>query len=158
MRRTKTAYVCGAGNRCGHGCSDTWRKELSMMSFGCAASHLVAGGIAAGVISGAMLFGAPGPAWADPMAPAPATPNCTAADLAGVSAGVAAATSAYLFAHPDVNDYFTGLKGTPRSEMRGQLQQYMDANPQVHSDLVGIRQPLIDFRSRCQIGESGESD
>jgi len=76
------------------------------------------------------------------MDPAPAPPNCTPADLAGVSAGVAAATSAYLFAYPDVNDYFTGL----------------DANPQVHSDLVAIRQPLIDFRSRCRIGESGESD
>jgi hemophore-related protein len=161
MRRTKTAYVCGTGNRCGYGCSDTWRKELSMMSFGCAASHLVAGGIAAGVISGAMLFGAAlaSPiAGADPEPAPPPPPNCTAADLAGVAAGVAAATSAYLFAHPDVNDYFTGLKGTPRSEMRAQLQQYMDANPQAHADLMGIRQPMTDFRSRCQIGESDESD
>jgi hemophore-related protein len=108
-----------------------------------------------------MLFGA---TLASPIARAdlepapPPPPNCTAADLAGVAAGVAAATSAYLFAHPDVNDYFTGLKGTPRSEMRAQLQQYMDANPQTHADLMGIRQPMTDFRSRCQIGESGESD
>ncbi len=126
-----------------------------MMFFGCAASHVVAGGIAAGAISGAMLFGAAGLAMADP-APAPPPPNCTAADLAGVSAGVAAATSAYLFAHPDVNDYFTSLKGQPRSEMRSQLQQYMDANPQVHADLQGIRQPLTDFRNRCQIGDSAD--
>jgi heme-binding protein len=130
-------------------------KELYMMFFGCAASHVVAGGIAAGAISGAMLFGAAGLAMADP-APAPPPPNCTAADLAGVSAGVAAATSAYLFAHPDVNDYFTSLKGQPRSEMRSQLQQYMDANPQVHADLQGIRQPLTDFRNRCQIGDSAD--
>jgi hemophore-related protein len=129
-----------------------------MMSFRCIASHLVAGGIAAGVISGTMLFGATGPAWADPTEPAPAAPNCTAADLAGVAAGVAAATSAYLFTHPDVNDYFTSLKGTPRSEMRARLQQYMDANPQVHADLMGIRQPMTDFRNRCQIGEGAESD
>ena len=91
--------------------------------------------------------------------PAPPLPNCTAADLAGVAAGVAASTRRRVFAHPDVNDYFTSLKGTPRSEMRGKLQQYMDANPQVHADLQGIRQPIIDFRARCQGGrESGEND
>jgi heme-binding protein len=150
MRRTMTAYVCVAGNRSGYGFPDTWCKELSMMSFGRAVA-------AAGVISGAMLLGATGLAGADPE-PAPPLPNCTAADLAGVAAGVAAATSAYMFAHPDVNDYFTSLKGTPRSEMRAKLQQYMDANPQVHADLQGIRQPMIDFRSRCQIGESAEND
>ncbi len=127
-----------------------------MVFFAHATSRVVAGGIAAGAISGAMLFGAAGAATADPTEPAPALPNCTAADLAGVSAGVAASTSAYLFAHPDVNDYFTSLKGRPRSEMRDQLQAYMDANPQVHADLQGIRQPLTDFRSRCQIGESGD--
>jgi heme-binding protein len=130
-------------------------KELAMVNFGSATSRVVAGGIAAGAISGAMLFGATGLASADPE-PAPAPPNCTAADLAGISAGVAAATSAYLFAHPDVNDYFTSLKGQPRSEMRAQLQQYMDANPQVHADLQGIRQPLTDFRNRCQIGDSAD--
>jgi heme-binding protein len=136
-------------------------KELSMSFFGYATPPLVVGGIGAGVIASAMLFGAAGSAMADPTdqapspAPAPAAPNCTAADLAGVAAGVAAGTSAYLFSHPDVNDYFTSLKGQPRSDMRVQLQQYMDANPQVHSDLEGIRQPLTDLRNRCQIGDSG---
>ncbi|MCV7195862.1 heme-binding protein [Mycobacterium angelicum] len=115
-------------------------KELCMLFFGRA--------VVGGAVSGAMLFGAAGPAWADPD-PVPPPPNCTAADLAGVSAGVAAATSAYLFAHPDVNDYFTSLKGQPRDDIRDQLQQYMDANPQTHSDLQGIRQPLTDFRARC---------
>jgi hemophore-related protein len=129
-------------------------KELSMLFFGCAASRVVARGFAAGVIGGAMLFGAAGlaspTAGADPE-PAPPPPNCTAADLAGVSAGVAATTSAYLFAHPDVNAYFTSLKGQPREDIRDQLQQYMDANPQAHADLEGIRQPLTDFRNRCQM-------
>ena len=61
-----------------------------------------------GSVAGAMLAAFPAaPAWADP-------PNCTAADLAGVAAGVSAATSAYLFTHPDVNDFVTGLKGQPR--------------------------------------------
>jgi hemophore-related protein len=121
-----------------------------MMSFG----RTVA---VAGVVSGAMLFGVPS-AVADPTDPAPAPPNCTAADMAGVAAGVAATTSAYMFAHPDVNDYFTNLKGTPRSDMRAKLQQYMDANPQVHADLEGIRQPMVDFRSRCGVGPTGDND
>ncbi|AFC43444.1 heme-binding protein [Mycobacterium intracellulare] len=103
----------------------------------------------------AMLFATAGWAAADVPAdepePAPASqPNCTAADLAQVSSGVAAATSAYLFTHPDVNDYFTSLKGQPRSDMRDQLKQYMDANPQTHADLEGIRQPLTDFQNRCR--------
>lgn len=109
-------------------------------------SRVVAGAIAAGALSGAMLFGAAGSAAADPE---PAPPNCTAADLAGISSGVAAATSAYLFSHPDVNDFFTGLKGLTREEMRDRLQGYMDANPQTHADLQNIRQPVTDFRTRC---------
>ena len=78
-----------------------------------------------------------------------APPNCTAADLAGVSAGVSAATSAYLFTHPDVNAFFTSLEGTPRDELRGNIATYLDANPQVKAELQGIRQPLVDFRGRC---------
>lgn len=85
-----------------------------------------------------------------------APPNCTAADLAGVSAGVSAATSAYLFTHPDVNNFFTGLEGTDRDTMRSEIQQYLDANPQVRNELTGIRQPLVDFRARC--GDVGDDD
>ena len=115
----------------------------------------VLGAIAAGAVSGAMLFAAAGSAsadvGADPDQPAPAPlPNCTAADLAQVASGVAAATSVYLFTHPDVNDYFTSLKGQPRSDIRDQLTRYMDAHPQTHADLQGIRQPLTDFQDRCR--------
>ncbi|HOB48708.1 MAG TPA: heme-binding protein [Mycobacterium sp.] len=80
-------------------------------------------------------------------------PNCTAADLAGVSAGVSAATSAYLFTHPDVNAFFTGLEGSPRDELREQIKQYLDTNPQVKAELGAIRQPLVDLKNRC-----GEED
>jgi hemophore-related protein len=104
----------------------------------------VAGAIAAGAFSGTMLFGSAAIAVADP------PPNCTAADLAGISAGVAAATSTYLFTHPDVNDFFTGLKGQERDVMRDNAQNYLNANPEVKADLEGIRQPLVDFKSRCQ--------
>ncbi|MCV7032461.1 heme-binding protein [Mycobacterium sherrisii] len=121
-----------------------------MVSFALATSRVVVGGIAAGAVGGAMLFAAvaaAGPAAADPEAP---PPNCTAADLAQVSSGVAAATSVYLFSHPDVNAYFTSLKGQPRGEIGDQLKQYMDAHPQEHADLEAIRQPLTDFHNRCQ--------
>jgi hemophore-related protein len=63
--------------------------------------------------------------------------------------GVAASTSAYLFTHPDVNDFFTGLKGQPKDQIRTQVQQYMDQHPDVAADLQGIRQPSVDFRNRC---------
>lgn len=101
----------------------------------------VAGSLAAGALATAMFATAPS-ALADP-------PNCTAADLAGVAAGVSAATSAYLFTHPDVNAFMTGLKGQPRDDIRAQVQQYLDANPQTKADIRGIRQPLADIRSRC---------
>ena len=93
------------------------------------------------------VFGSVATASAEP--PAPAPPNCTAADLAGVIAGVTTATSAYLFTHPPVNDFFTGLKGKTQEERRAELGAYMDANPQVRDELRGIRQPTRDFRNRC---------
>lgn len=62
--------------------------------------------LGAGMIAGAMVFGSVATAAADP-------PNCTAADLAGVMAGVSAGTSSYLFTHPEVNAFFTSLKGKP---------------------------------------------
>ena len=79
----------------------------------------------------------------------PEPPNCTAADLAGVASGVSAATSAYLFTHPDVNWFFTSLEGLPREDVRTQVQDYLNANPPVKNDLTGIRQPLVDLKNRC---------
>lgn len=101
----------------------------------------LAGALCAAALSGAVLVTAP-VALGDP-------PNCTAADLAGVAAGVSAATSAYLFAHPDVNAFVTGLKGQPRDQIRAQVQQYLDANPQTKAEIQQIRQPLNDLRTRC---------
>lgn len=98
--------------------------------------------IGAGVITAAMLFGATAIAAADP-------PNCTAADLAGVMSGVSAGTSAYLFTHPDVNAFFTGLKGKPRDQMSTEIQAYLEANPQVRDELRAVRQAAADFRNRC---------
>ena len=94
-------------------------------------------------IAGAVCVGTAGTAGADP-------PNCTAADLAGVTAGVSAATSVYLFTHPDVNVFLTGLKDQPKDQIRAQFADYVAANPQVQAELQGIRQPMVDFRNRCQ--------
>jgi hemophore-related protein len=114
-----------------------------MLLSGRTARRLVAGAIGAGAISSAVLFGASPTAIADP------PPNCTAADLAGVSAGVSASTSAYLFTHPDVNAFFTSLKGQPKSNIRDDVQNYLNANPETKADLTGIRQPLVDLKNRC---------
>lgn len=81
----------------------------------------------------------------------PMPPNCTAADLSGIVAGVTAATSAYLFTHPPVNDFFTSLAGKDQEQRRAEMQVYLDANPQVREELRGIRQPTRDFRARCGV-------
>jgi heme-binding protein len=98
--------------------------------------------IGAGIIAGATLVGTAATAAADPS-------NCTAADLAGVMSGVNAGTSSYLFTHPDVNDFFTSLKGKSRDDMRTAITAYMQANPQVRDELTVVRQPATDFRDRC---------
>lgn len=98
--------------------------------------------IGAGLLAGATLLGSATVAAADP-------PNCTAADLAGVNSGVSAGTSSYLFTHPQVNDFFTSLKGKPRDEIRAEIEAYMQANPQVRDELKAVRQAAADFRDRC---------
>ncbi|MFV0495621.1 hemophore-related protein [Mycobacterium sp.] len=114
--------------------------------------RVFAGRLAVGVVGGALVLGggatAAGVANADPdVDPVPV--NCTAGDLARVSAGVAASASAFFFANPDVNDFFTGLRQVPRDEMRATLEDYMAANPGTYVQLQGIRRPLVDFRARC---------
>jgi hemophore-related protein len=115
---------------------------MSLSTF--AVRRAVAGAIGTAGISGAMLFASAAIAVADP------PPGCTAADLARTASGVSADTSDYLFAHPDVNDFFTGLKGQSRDAQRDNTQNYLNANPQVQADLQGIRQPLNDLKARCQ--------
>jgi hemophore-related protein len=110
-----------------------------------------AGLIGAGAVTGAMLLGASALAFADPAPepPPPPAPGCTAADLAQASGTVGTAMAAYLFSHPDVNNFFTSLRGLPNEELRGRVQTYMDANPAVESEVNGIRQPVTDLRNRC---------
>ncbi len=115
-------------------------------------------------IVGALVLGAAGlfgtaAAGADPAGEPERPPNCTAADLAGIASGVAASASAYLFTHPEVNDFYTGLHGRSREEMPTAVREFFDAHPQEHAELRGIRQPLTDFRARCGytgIEQSGE--
>jgi heme-binding protein len=110
------------------------------------------GAIGTSAMAGAMLFGGASVAFADP-APAPPppapAPGCTAADLAQASGTVGTAMADYMFGHPDVNNFFTGLRGLPNDEIHGDVQNYMNANPQVESEINGIRQPLTDLGNRC---------
>lgn len=107
------------------------------------ARRAVAGAVGAGAVAGVVLFGAAPSAFADRV------PNCTAADLAGVHSGVSASTSAYLFTHPEVNDFFTSLDGLTREEVRAKVHTYLEQNPQTKAELAGIRQPLVDLKNRC---------
>ncbi len=81
--------------------------------------------------------------------PAANPPNCSAADLEGVRAGVSASTSAYLFTHPDLNDFMTSLKSMSRAEVAAKVKGYMASHPDEQADMAGIRQPLVDIRDRC---------
>ncbi len=94
--------------------------------------------------AGAALLVGPGPAAADDL-----PPGCTTADMTAVMSGVSAALSGYLFSHPDVNDFFTGLQGLPKTAVRDQTEAYLAANPGVGADLDGVRAPSRDFRDRC---------
>jgi hemophore-related protein len=110
----------------------------------------VSGAIGVGALAGAIFFGVVATAAAQPPPePAPVPPPCTAAEMARVMSGVTFDTSIYLTTHPDVNNFFTSLKGQPRDQIRDQVQTYLDANPGVGDDLQAIRQPSIDFRDRC---------
>ncbi|BBX47348.1 heme-binding protein [Mycobacterium cookii] len=108
--------------------------------------RVVTGVIGAGVISGALLAGTAGQAAADPPT---RPPNCSAADVAGVAASVATTLSAYLFTHPDVNGFYTGLEDQPKDQIGTDVQNYFGANPQEQADLENIRQPMADIRERC---------
>lgn len=129
---------------------DEWRR--TMMSYSRRTRHrAIAGAVYIGALAGAAFFGGAPAATAQPPAPPPpAPPNCSPADWAGVRAGVAAATSVYLFTHPPVNDFFATLEGQSREEMQPQVQEYLDANPQVRAELEGIKQPAVDFLNRCR--------
>jgi heme-binding protein len=119
------------------------------------ARRAVSGAIGAGALAGVILFGAAATAAAQPPPePAPIPPPRTAAELARVMSGVTFDTSNYLTTHPDVNDFFTSLKGQPREQIRDQVHSYLDANPQVRDELQGIRQPSVDFRQRCWAPET----
>lgn len=99
--------------------------------------------ICAAAAVGAVMVVSPATASADD------PPNCTAGDLAQIMTGVSSATSAYLFGHPDVNGFMTGLKSQPREQRRDAIRAYMEANPQVKADFEGIRRPSVDFYARC---------
>jgi heme-binding protein len=117
-----------------------------MLLSACAARGAVAAVLGVGAVAAAMLVGTVPSALADPSPPAP---GCSAADFEQVTSDVSAATSGYLFTHPDVNAFFSSLKGQPRDQIRNQVKAYLANNPQTQSDLAGIRQPLHDMKNRC---------
>lgn len=95
--------------------------------------------------AGAVLIASPGLAQAGP------PPGCTTADMTAVMSGISASMSVYLRTHPDVNNFFTGLQGQPKTVVRDKTEAYLNANPNVRADLDAIRQPSRDFRDRCNL-------
>ncbi len=100
--------------------------------------------VAAVLGAGAVLLGTSAPAFAEP-------PNCTTADITAVMAGVSTNMSGYLFTHPDVNAFFTGLQGQGKKTPADKTKAYLNENPQVRAELDAIRAPAVDLRNRCNI-------
>jgi hemophore-related protein len=99
------------------------------------------------IFAGVTMFGIVPSALADP--PPPPPPGCSAADFEQVKASVATATAAYFITHPDVNAFFSTLKGQPKNQSLGAVKTYFDSNPQVQAELASARQPMRDFKGRC---------
>lgn len=95
--------------------------------------------------AGSVFLGVAAPASAD------VAPGCTVADFTNVETGVAAAMTAYLFSHPDVNNFLSGLQGQKKDAVLAQTRAYLQANPQVKTELGVIRAPVVDMRNRCNI-------
>ena len=100
----------------------------------------VVGAIGLGAVAGALVATAPS-ALADP-------PQLQCSRPGGRHCWSAAATSAYLFTHPDVNDFMTGLTGQPGTRCR----------PTCRSTSTPTRRPrprskhppaTADMRDRC---------
>lgn len=108
------------------------------------ASRSLARAAAVALAAGGVLIGSAAMASAAP-------PNCTAADVTAATTGVSAAMTTYLFTHPDVNDFFTGLQGLSKTDARQKTKDYLAANPQVRAELDAIRAPGVDLRNRCGI-------
>jgi len=109
---------------------------------------LASGGLVTGALTAAALFGGVPAALANED-PAANPPDCSAADLEGVRAGVSAATSAYLFSHPDFNAFMSGLGGLSREDTGAKVKDYMAVHPETQAEMTGIRQPMVDLRDRC---------
>lgn len=92
---------------------------------------------------GVALCGAAGVAAADP--------GCTVADMTGVETGVAAGMTAYLWTHPDVNDFFTSVQGLPNDQAFAKTRDYLTANPGTKAELDAIQAPADVLRARCNI-------
>ncbi len=93
--------------------------------------------------AGAVAVGLAGTATADP--------GCTVADMTAVETGVAAGMTTYLWTHPDVNDFFTGLQGLDNTDAFAQTQAYLTANPGIKAQMDAIQAPADDLRARCNI-------
>ncbi len=84
------------------------------------------------------------------------TADCTAGNLSRIQADVSNATADYLLANESVNQFFTDLKGMDQEMITEKTNGYLDANPKVKDELSGIRQPLRDFKERCDVPMSGQ--
>ena len=99
------------------------------------ARRAIKGAIGTGALAGAMLFGAAAIASAEPPSPSSAAVHRRRTGARDVRRHVRHVELPDQ--HPDVNDFFTSLKGQPKDQIRGRSQTYLDANPRVRERASG---------------------
>ena len=89
-----------------------------------------------------------------PATPATAAPDpCAASQVAKTVAAVATNTSNYLAANPETDQALSTIAqqqaGRPASLVS--LKAFLDANPEVGSDMQKLQQPLTNLSGRCKL-------
>lgn len=82
-------------------------------------------------------------------APAPVDGDCSAAGLSETVSSVMAKTSAYLKAHPDVNQALLDATKQPAFMAMGQMDGFFNDHPAEADEVRAIQQPARDYQARC---------
>lgn len=77
--------------------------------------------------------------------------QCSESGMDGTVSSVAASTSTYLTAHPEVDRALTDITRRTGESSDSAYQAYFDNNPQVASELRDINHPVAELSALCGV-------
>lgn len=81
---------------------------------------------------------------------------CSPSEMSRTLSGVTAKVADYMDAHPDTDEFLTGvLKNPPDDHTADKINNYFDTNPGVRNDLIMIAIPLGMLNEQCKLAERG---